>query len=124
MGARILGAEQLIDVLTLIDDVRSASENPNDDIAGREFLMALKVLDASGLCESQNDDEKARGDMLRLLIWKRLFVRDSWQEINDTKKKSDREIEKRVQRTMLFHTLLDGAMECKFFPKPRYQYTY
>jgi nuclear pore complex protein Nup133 len=115
----VLTIPVLIDILTLMDCVSSATEDDaSTDIAGQEFLMALRVLDASGWCDSLKDEERERGEMLKRLIWKRLFIRDNWEEVNNTKGKSDKESKERVKETLLYDTLKDGLLECKCHHPP------
>jgi nuclear pore complex protein Nup133 len=108
----VLAPDVLIDILTLMGSV--PSDNGTTDISGREFMMALSVLNASGLCEEPGSAEY--GKMLLDLIWKRLFIRDNWKSVNATKGKSDQDIENGLMETMLFKTLKLGAEECKFAP--------
>jgi nuclear pore complex protein Nup133 len=111
----VLQPPVLIDILTLMDSVETTSEDDGStDIAGQEFLMALQVLNASGWCDSLKDDERERGEMLKRLIWKRLFIRDDWEEVNNTKGKSDKESKNKVKATLLYATLKDGLSESKF----------
>jgi nuclear pore complex protein Nup133 len=111
---QVLSVPVLIDVLTLMDCVPATKEEEfSTNIAGQEFLMALQVLDASGWCDSLKDEEREAGEMLKRLIWKRLFIRDDWQEVNDTKGKSDDESKEQIKQTLLYATLKDGLSECK-----------
>ena len=106
----VVSPAHLIDILTLMDN----SHNPvsSDDICGREFLMALQVLDASaaGADDEDGTDEGRmdRGDTLKL-IWKRLFLRDDWELINNTKDKTDEDLQHELENTLLFRTLRLGV---------------
>lgn len=107
----------LINVLTLIDNVTSATREepePAVDIRTREFSMALHLLDSSQLCNSLVDEEIQQGEMLKKLIWKRLFIRDNWDTVNDTKGKSDEASREQIQETLLYATLRDGLRECEY----------
>lgn len=113
---QILDISLLIDVLTLMDDVSPATEKvavPSVDICGREFSMALHVLDSSGWCNSLNAEECERGELLKKLIWKRLFIRDDWEAVNDTKGKSDEISKEQIQATLLYATLREGLQNRK-----------
>ncbi|TID13640.1 hypothetical protein E6O75_ATG01618 [Venturia nashicola] len=104
----------LIDILTLVDNVTSATHQepvPAVDICTREFSMALHLLDASQWCNSLVDEEIQRGEMLKKLIWKRLFIRDDWETVNDTKGKSDEASREQIQDTLLYATLREGLRE-------------
>ena len=116
----VISPAHLIDILTLMDN----SHNPvsSDDICGREFLLALQVLDASvaGVADDGGnivDDEKMdREDTLKL-IWKRLFLRDDWEMINNTKDKTDEDLRYELESTLLFRTLKFGVENGRvFFP--------
>lgn len=100
----------LIDVLTLMDHVHS--ESNTDDIAGNEFILALKVLDASDMRETIDKDD-GEGETTARLIWKRLFVHDDWKAINDTTGKSDSEVAEILESTALFATLKEGTARCE-----------
>ncbi|KIW05137.1 uncharacterized protein PV09_03688 [Verruconis gallopava] len=112
---KVLSPEMLIDVLTLMDSVESPE--PAKSIHGREFLWACKVLHASGYCEGR---DTAKGEMLRGLIWKRLFVRDDWMKVHATKGKRDKEVIEGLGETLLFQTLRNGALEDIWESAPAY----
>ena len=103
---RTLQPEVLIDVLTLMDT--TDTYNPRRNIATKQFVMALKVLNASGYCEGR---DTAKGEMIRSLIWKRLFVRDDWADIHNTNGKSDKDVEAKIKTTALYLTLKSGRYE-------------
>ncbi|QDS76291.1 hypothetical protein FKW77_001968 [Venturia effusa] len=110
----VIKVPYLINILTLMDSVTSATQKEPDpavDIRKREFSMALHVLDSSQWCNSLVDEEIQRGEMLKKLIWKRLFIRDDWETINDTKGKSDEASREEIQATLLYATLRDGLRE-------------
>lgn len=113
----VISIPVLINILTLIDNVTSATHEvpePAVDIRTKEFSMALHLLDASQWCNSLGDEEIQRGEMLKKLIWKRLFIRDNWETVNDTKGKSDDASREQIQETLLYATLRDGLRECKY----------
>jgi nuclear pore complex protein Nup133 len=94
---RVMEPLLLIDTLTLI--VQNRREGP-DDITGEEFWLALQVLEyaRSGLDQTTYEDT-------RKLIWKRCFIRDDWETLNDTTSKGDEEIAQDVISTALGWTL-------------------
>lgn len=103
----------LIDVLSLMGHVHS--ESAPDDIANREYLLALTVLDASSLRDSLGQPG-GEGYVMARLIWKRLFVSDNWKEINNTIGKSDSQVEGVLTDTALFKTFKLGESQCQFNP--------
>ncbi|KAF2490724.1 hypothetical protein BU16DRAFT_543033 [Lophium mytilinum] len=94
---RVLEPLLLIDTLTLIGQ---SQREGSDDITGSEFFMALQVLE---ICRP--DLTQAAYEDTRKLIWKRCFVRDDWEVLNDTTDKGDAEISRGVITTMLGWTL-------------------
>ncbi|KAL2352803.1 Non-repetitive/WGA-negative nucleoporin C-terminal-domain-containing protein [Cryomyces antarcticus] len=95
---KVMTVDQLIDILTLMDP--ESSEAPEGDIHGREFVMAMQALKVS---------EVANFDATPKLIWKRCYVRDNWEELNNTllqAKGTDKE--ETIQATALFATLREG----------------
>ncbi|RVX71636.1 hypothetical protein B0A52_03820 [Exophiala mesophila] len=100
-----LSAEELVDVLTLMDPVEFTG-SPEDEpgVLGREFALALKVVDFSGLSQSSQDN-------LRTIIWRRAMIRDDWAILNETGGKADEEVEAAMQETSLFKTLQLALLE-------------
>jgi nuclear pore complex protein Nup133 len=95
-----LDAEQLINLLTLIDDVRFL-EGDDSSVSGREFNIALRVLRLSGYASS----DLIRHDFLRKLIWRRCFIRDNWHSIANTEFRSDDKNKSLFLNTTLAKTL-------------------
>ncbi|KAF2809526.1 uncharacterized protein BDZ99DRAFT_520877 [Mytilinidion resinicola] len=96
-------AHRVVEPLLLIDTLTLISQNPrggSDDIAGSEFFMALQVLE---ICRP--DLTQAAYEDTRKLIWKRCFVRDNWEALNDTTDKGDAEISRDIISTALGWTL-------------------
>ena len=99
-SSQAVDAAHLVDVLTLMD----SAPNPvqGDDICGREFLLALQVLDDAETVLPGKEE------VLRL-VWKRLFLRDDWEGINNTVDKADEDVQLELEGTVLFRTLKAGA---------------
>ena len=94
-----MDVEQLVDVLTLMDHRRcDATEN---DIAGRAFFLALTVLRAAGDGVAGGE---ARRDTLRRTAWRRAYIQDRWDRLNDTRRRSDERIRQNLEDTVLFDT--------------------
>lgn len=100
-------AEQLIDALTLMDQVQSVS--PEDDISGQEYFMALQALKSSGLATKQRD----HFDTTLKIIWRRCLLRDDWEVMNQTGKKADEATQKELEGTILFKTIKLGLSRGK-----------
>jgi nuclear pore complex protein Nup133 len=105
--------ETLIDVLTLMDQIPGEPspitlagtndlEAGSSDFYGKEFYLALKVLEAADLEDNQVD-------MLRRLIWKRCFLRDDWPALNTTNEKSDKDMAEGLMQTVAFETVKEGV---------------
>lgn len=102
-----MSPEQLIDVLTLMDQDSSGSNFGN--IFGQEIFLAFKTLKNSGI--PQTDD---RYNFLLKTIWRRCFIRDPWERINDTASKSDQGVVQELQWTTAFETFCLGDTACRF----------
>lgn len=104
---RVMSPALLIDVLTLIQTVEC--EVKADDISGKEFLMALQVLDASGFAHDEN--RKAEFEGLARLIWKRCFTRNDWTAIvMEAEGRTASEVLAVVNWTAAFETLKQGNL--------------
>ncbi|EAQ84632.1 hypothetical protein CHGG_08646 [Chaetomium globosum CBS 148.51] len=82
----------LIDLLTLA----SLPSNHYDTI-GDQFYLALKVAQYGLKGEERLDAER--------LIWRRCFIRDDWQQVNQTNEKGDLDQLATVGETAAYHTL-------------------
>ena len=104
-----LDLDELIDVLTLIDSVRTS--NPDTDIHGQEFYLALVALNAAA-----PEIPTARFEMLLQLIWKRAFLDTDWASINksSTSKRGGADVEDLLVNTATFRTLYSGAQSGLF----------
>ncbi|KAF2840579.1 hypothetical protein M501DRAFT_930984 [Patellaria atrata CBS 101060] len=98
INQRVLDADMLIDILTLMDHEKSQSSA--DDISGQQFYLALDVLATSKSSKSPFIYES-----LQKLIWKRCYFMDDWNTINKTEGKSDEHVGRVLQKTVLFRTL-------------------
>jgi len=95
---KALPSEQLIDVLTLMDSV--PSNDAEADISGREFHIALKVLQAA-----KHRMEDSQFQTTLALIWKRCYLQDDWEILNKTERKTDKLIGRMVRETTLCQTM-------------------
>lgn len=104
---KVLPAEQLVDVLTLMDSV--PSNDGEADISGREFYLAMRVLKAA---RSSIGDARFRAALK--IVWKRCFLQDEWDAINKTKSKSDKVIRMQLRETTLCQTMVLGLQDGEF----------
>lgn len=104
-----LELEELIDMLTLIDSVRTS--NPDADIHGQEFYLALVALNAAA-----PEIPTARFEMLLQLIWKRTFLASDWASINksSSSKRGGADISDLLTDTATFRTLYLGLQSGLF----------
>ena len=102
VAGRALTAYQLVDVLTLMDPVQFQGIDEQEDpgIQGYEFSLALQVVDAS---TQLNQVEK---QALQKGIWRRAMIRDDWLRLNETSLKDDESVERAMEMSALFATLV------------------
>ena len=106
-----LSAEELIDVLTLMDSF-IADDVDNRNMQGQEFYLSLRVLNAAAPQMPQG-----RFETLLQLIWKRCYVYDDWIAINSAQKQSDEYVDQRLRETVSWRTLF-YAIDQDFFNWP------
>jgi len=84
LNNQALSVEELIDVLTLMDSrvYNDESDEPEGNLEGMEFALALKALDA--VAATMPSD---RFETLLRLIWKRCYVYDDWFAITSHRSK-------------------------------------
>lgn len=103
----VLDLDQLIDVLTLMD--QRPSEVRHKDIAGLEFVLALQAVEAASATQSSE-----RTTQMLKHIWRRCFIRDGWKVHDATARKSDQERISDLEATVLFKTIYEGFAIGKF----------
>ncbi|GAD95451.1 hypothetical protein AOR_1_2032144, partial [Paecilomyces variotii No. 5] len=102
VAREVLTADQLIDLLTLMDDVQFL-EGEHDGISGRQFYVALHTIKLSGYAKT--DPELY--DFLQKLVWRRCMIRDNWEALGNTEQKLDKEVEEEAFNTALFRTMTE-----------------
>lgn len=105
----VLRPEDLIDLLTLMQS--SVSDDVDSDISGKEFYLALKVLQAA-----KKDLDGEKFSTLLRLIWKRCWLKDNWAAVTATKSRSDRSIVAEVRDTIVCKTVMLGLKDRKYLP--------
>lgn len=99
---KVLTAEQLVDVLTLMDSVPSG----DDDLSSQEFHLALKVLRAvTGRMQQDRLDVATR------LVWKRLLLADDWDTITATKGKTEVDVQTDLRDSTTCQTIYLGLKD-------------
>ena len=97
-----LPVDNLIDVLTLLDDEKLY---PDDEgFMDARFLSALRVLSL----DASRGTESGRTELLEKIIWRRCLIQDDWGAINRTELKDDTQVEVETGITSLFKTLKEG----------------
>ncbi|KAF4313126.1 Nucleoporin [Botryosphaeria dothidea] len=98
---RSLDAGLLIDILTLMDHAQH--EPGSQDISGRQNFLAFQALAAS---EGILDKVTWEGSLK--LAWKRTFLCDDWEAINNTVQQADAQVQLALENTLIFWTLKQG----------------
>ena len=96
----VLADEDLIDILTLMNDLNHMLDDEN--FAGQRFFLALQIAMQSPA------EDPSWAYFLRQLIWRRCILHDDWEAINNTEYKSDEQVIREAEETALFKTLLAG----------------
>ncbi|KAH8693105.1 putative nuclear pore complex subunit Nup133 [Talaromyces proteolyticus] len=101
-----LNADQLINLITLVDEVRFL-EGEESAALGREFYIALRVLRLSDYAST----DPVGYDFLERLIWRRCIIRDDWCAILKAEPRFDDELKSLLRGTALVKTLTDCIAE-------------
>lgn len=100
INRNIVGPDGLIDLLTLMNRVQSQEDGDNE-LGGREFYHALRVLDHSRYGERDPSYFSA----VRKLIWRRCMIKDDWKARGKAAEESAGNIDNPANSTTLYHTL-------------------
>ncbi|OKL58905.1 hypothetical protein UA08_05803 [Talaromyces atroroseus] len=109
-----LDADQLINLLTLIDEVQFL-EGEEGAVYQHEFYLALRVLQLSGYASS----DPVRHDFLLKLIWRRCIIRNDWRAIASADIRSDSDRKSLYRNTALAATLSDCVLEEAYYKRPK-----
>jgi len=102
---------EALDPYTLIDLLTLIYLKPDHiDIIGDQFFLALQVAEL-GL--KGRDRTRAQR-----LIWRRCYIRDDWQNVNETNGKLDFDQLEMVGETATYRTLFACFAERKYLPNP------
>jgi len=89
-----LSPEQLIDLLSLMDNVPSLEVD--HDISGREIHLALQILQL--IKDNQQIKEEVWMGMLAT-VWKRCYLSEEWDILSKTGNKSEKKVEAMIKET-------------------------
>ena len=115
-----MGPEVLVDVLTLMDPWETEiRRNEDPGVLGHEFSLALRVIEVT---PASSLEASGRKEALQRAIWRRAMIRDDWIVLNETKSKSDEQVENTMTQSALFNTLFQCAHEAlrSGQPTPRF----
>ena len=102
VAREVLGAEDLIDVFTLMNGVNDENRYlREDETVDNRFVLALHVL----ACSDFDKTQPARNILLEKTIWRRCMIQDDWAAINRTEDKDDAAVEEEMEQTAYYKTL-------------------
>lgn len=100
VNRNIIKTDGLLDILTLIGYVEVPEEMDND-LCGREFYSALRVLDHSRYAQQDPSYVSA----LRKLIWRRCMIKDDWNARGKAAEAANGDSDSATRDTSLYQTL-------------------
>ncbi|KAI4212506.1 MAG: hypothetical protein LQ351_004758 [Letrouitia transgressa] len=104
----VVGIEDLIDILTLMDEDAFNPMDPlEEEFRAERFFLALKLLHSCLL----GPTDRPRIELQEMIIWRRCMIQNDWEAINHTELKQDTEIERETGGTSLFTTLKQGLKQ-------------
>ncbi|KAL4801278.1 Non-repetitive/WGA-negative nucleoporin C-terminal-domain-containing protein [Aspergillus unguis] len=101
ISRKVLGHDQLVDVLTLIDPGQNPDIGQND-FTGSEFHLALRVARLGLYLKHEPQYNLA----LQKLVWRRCIIRDDWNATGKAAEEMGSESETLFYATSLFRTLV------------------
>lgn len=110
INGQALNSEQLINLMTLMDDEVNFLEGEESEALNREFFFALRILRLSDYATN----DPAGYDYLRRLIWRRCIIRDDWCTILKSQSQSDADRKSLLRGTALVKTLAECMAEGTF----------
>ncbi|KAI4162525.1 MAG: hypothetical protein LQ342_003756 [Letrouitia transgressa] len=104
----VLETEELIDILTLMDEDAFNPMDPLEEkFTAERFFLALKLLHSC----LPGPIDRPRIELQEMIIWRRCMIQNDWEAINHTELKQDTEIERETGGTSLFKTLKQGLKQ-------------
>ncbi|KAL3456829.1 Non-repetitive/WGA-negative nucleoporin C-terminal-domain-containing protein [Aspergillus heterothallicus] len=101
VSRKVLGLDQIVDLLTLMD-LGQDSATAQNDFYGREFYLALRVVRV-GL---YNNGDPNYILALQKLVWRRCIIEDDWDATGRAAEQMGSESESLLYTTSLFRTLV------------------
>ena len=95
LAGEILGVEDLVDLLTLID---VSGEKSDREFGQERFFMALKLL-------KPGEGRTGTEELYRDIVWRRCMIQNDWKKINKTENKNDSALLDDLRGTAVFQTL-------------------
>lgn len=112
VAREVVGIDQLVDLLTLLDTTR-APDYEQTELSGKEFYLALRAIHLG--CCGQRDQSYTSA--LQKLVWRRCMIRDSWEGMGATEGLSNE-----AHDTALCHTLVLCLKDRKSFSLPFFSF--
>ena len=108
VAGEVLAVEEIVDVLTLMDeDAFNPMDQSDEAFTTERFFLALRLLHSN----SPDVTDRAHLELLEKIIWRRCMIQNNWTQINHTELKPDTEVEVETGATALFKTLKEGFKE-------------
>ncbi|KAF2085853.1 hypothetical protein K490DRAFT_45531 [Saccharata proteae CBS 121410] len=112
IAKRTLEPALLFDVLTLMDHTEAAAEERSKhDTMDLQNWMAFKAL-----AYARPVMDAVTWESCLRVVWKRTFLCDEWEIINDTAGLPDEKVQENLQRTVVFEVLRKGWETGTFAP--------
>ncbi|PYI10400.1 hypothetical protein BO78DRAFT_219793 [Aspergillus sclerotiicarbonarius CBS 121057] len=112
---QVVGLDELVDLLTLIN-LAQASEPGQDEIVGKQFYLALRII---RLSFDQRDSHYNAA--LQRLVWRRCMIDSDWERTGEMAEQMGTNTESLLYGTTLFRTLCwclkDARDEDSNYPK-------
>lgn len=109
-----LAADQLINLLSLMDDVRFL-EGEESAVSKHQYYLALRVLRLNGYASN----DPSAYDFFLKCIWRRCIIQTDWRAITGAEIRSDIERKSLYRQASLAETLIDCFREEKHHGLPR-----
>ena len=112
---QVIGLDQLVDLLTLLDNTAQNHEHTQSELSGKEFYLALRAIRLG-----QREKDHVYVVALQKLVWRRCMIKNNWHTIGRAAESMGDEDQSIVHDTVLFRTLLlclkDGKFPFSPFP--------
>ena len=106
---QVIGLDQLVDLLTLLDNTAQNHEYTQSELSGKEFYLALRAIRLG-----QREKDHVYAVALQKLVWRRCMIKNNWHTIGRAAESMGDEDQSIVHDTVLFRTLLLCLKDRKF----------